>query len=552
MPDSHLGLEGGAAESDSHPLPGQSHAHSWARPAVWIVLLLAVCVLTLFANLGGKDLWGADESRHVQRAREMVADRQWMRPTYIGQANFDKPPVHYWLMAGAGLLLGPTETVFRLPAATFGLLTVLLTFALGAHLYGVRAGGLAGFVLATAFLFVFYARAAFIDVPLVACITGAVLAGHLALRSDRGWVAAGGLTALFLAGGTLGKGLAGLVLPLLVLGASGSAAGRWGRLAGITGAAVLLAAPLYVGLGSEFTGRFLSFDHLRRFLVAQDELGGDNPWYFYGPALLGNFLPWTILLPAVGLALASAPNAWRRWRLPLAWFAVTFVVLTLGANKREPYLLTLFPALALLVGAAADDLLAGRAQGRLLTCWRLCLAAVGVTFAAGGPLLPALWPARLGTVHWGLWPLVLAGGGLWVAYGAIRRTGFEVLAATGLLVLAGLQLTVWQLFPAMNATRSARAAAAQVRTAAGAAPLAVTKDVHPGLVFYLDLPRPAEALVPAEAIGDALQAGRLVLTTPAALPPDVLASGRGKVRATVRFQRLEFVVIEDASGRPPG
>jgi len=119
-------------------------------------------------------------------------------------------------------------------------------------------------------------------------------------------------------------------------------------------------------------------------------------------------------------------------------------------------------------------------------------------------------------------------------------------------VLAGLQLTVWQLFPAMNATRSARAAAAQVRTAAGAAPLAVTKDVHPGLVFYLDLPRPAEALVPAEAIGDALQAGRLVLTTPAALPPDVLASGRGKVRATVRFQRLEFVVIEDASGRPPG
>lgn len=347
----------------------------------------------------------------------------------------------------------------------------------------------------------------------------------------------------------MGKGPAGFVLPLLVLGVGGSAAGRWGRLAGIAGIAVTLAAPLYVGLGSEFTGRFLTFDNLRRFMVAQDELGGDNPVYFYVPALLGNFLPWTILLPVVGLALASVPGALRRWRLPLAWFAVTFVVLTVGANKREPYLLTLFPALALLVGAVADDLLAGRAQGRLLACWRVCLVAFGIASAAGGLLLPALWPVRLGTVHWGLWPVALAGGGLWLAYRASRRTGLEVVAVTGVLALAVLQLTVWQLFPAMNATRSARAAAALVRTAAGAAPLAVTKDVHPGVVFYLDLPRPAEALVPVEGIGDALRAGRLVLTTPATLPPDVLTSGRGKVRATVKFQRSEFVVIEDAGGR---
>ena len=65
MPDSHLGLEGGAAESDSHPLPGQSHAHSWARPAVWIVLLLAVCalvIMNLTTNYFTKDanwtVWG--------------------------------------------------------------------------------------------------------------------------------------------------------------------------------------------------------------------------------------------------------------------------------------------------------------------------------------------------------------------------------------------------------------------------------------------------------------------------------------------------------------
>jgi hypothetical protein len=32
---------------------------------IWITLLIVVCALTLFANLEGRDLWGADESRHL-------------------------------------------------------------------------------------------------------------------------------------------------------------------------------------------------------------------------------------------------------------------------------------------------------------------------------------------------------------------------------------------------------------------------------------------------------------------------------------------------------
>jgi len=96
---------------------------SWlGRRAVWVVLLVVVCALTLFANLGGKDLWGADESHDAERAREMLASRQWLRPTFLGQADSDKPPLQHWLMAGAGMLFGPSDTVFRLPAAGFGLL----------------------------------------------------------------------------------------------------------------------------------------------------------------------------------------------------------------------------------------------------------------------------------------------------------------------------------------------------------------------------------------------------------------------------------------------
>ncbi len=515
----------------------------WSHPyGAWVVLLVAVGALTLFANLSGKDLWGVDESLDAARAREMVTSRQWMIPTYLGRPNFEKPPVHYWIMAGAGLLFGPSDTTFRLPVAGFGLATVLLTFALGAHLYGARAGGIAGFVLATSFLFVFYARTAFVDVPLLACITGAVCAGHRALETDTRWTGPAGLAAFLLAAGTVEKGLAGLVLPLLVLMLGGSVAGRWRRLTAIAGLATALAAPLYIRAGTAFTGRFLMFDHFRRFFVPQADLGGNHPAYFYLPALLGNFLPWTILLPAVAVALACTPGAFRRWRLPVAWFGVTFLLLSLGANKREPYLLPLFPALALLLGVVADEVLAGRARAALQQWWRWCLTGLGASCALAGLLLPVIWPPRLGTLNWYPWDAVVVLTGAWLVLCSWRRAQVAALVAAGLLVLGTTQLLVWQLLPAMNVTRSGRQAAAIVHAAAGSAPLAVLPDVPAGLVFYLDLPRPAEAMVSLERLPETLRSGRLVLGSKRELS-HLLTEGGGTVRARVPFHKAEYWLL---------
>jgi 4-amino-4-deoxy-L-arabinose transferase-like glycosyltransferase len=514
--------------------------------AAWVILLVAVCALTLFANLGGKGLWGADESREAERAREMVgslqANRQWMTPTYLGRPSFVKPPVHYWIMAGAGLLFGPSDTSFRIPVAGFGLATVLLTFALGSHLYGARAGGIAGIVLATSYLFAFYARTAFVDVPLLACITGAISAGHRALEMETRWTGPASLAAILLAAGTVEKGLAGLVLPLLVLVVGGSVAGRWRRLAAVAGLAGVLAAPLYIWVGAAFTGRFLMFDHFQRFFVPEAVLGGNHPTYFYLPALLGNFIPWTILLPAAAIALACTPGALRRWRLPVAWFGVTFLVLNLGANKRESYLLPLFPALALLLGVVADEVLAGRARASLQQWWRWCLTGLGASCALAGVLLPVVWPTRLGTPNIYPWGAIIALTGTWLVLCSWRRAEVVALVAAGLLAVGITQLLVWQLLPAMNITRSGRQAAEIIRAAAGSAPLAVLPDVHPGLVFYLDLPRPAEATVSLERLPETLRSGRLVLGRERDLSR-LQTEWRATVRATVLFQKEEYLLL---------
>lgn len=513
--------------------------------AIWMLALSMVCGLTLFANLGAKDFWKADESRHAQRAAEMLASRQWRTPTYLGRPSFDKPPIHIWLMAGSGLLPGPAEVTFRLPAASAGLTTVLLTFALGTRLFGPRAGGMAGFVLATAFLFVYYARAAFIDLPLVACITGAVLFGHRALDARGGHGCDAALAATCLAAGTVAKGPVGLILPLLVLAASGAASGRWHTLVRIAFVSLVAVVPLYLLIGYEFTRRFLIVDNLLRFLQPQANLGGSQPIYYYAVVLLGNFLPWTFFLPAVGVAIALTPGTWRRWRLPLVWFAVTFILLTVAANKREPYLLPLFPSLALLVGVAADDLRAGHAPTAAVRWWRVSLVALGGAFGLAGLILPFLWPALLGKLAWGPVGVALAAAGAWVVIQSRDPAHPWTAVAAGALVLVGMAVLVWSLLPAMNRTRSARLAAATLRAAAGSAPIAVLEGAHPGLVYYMGFSRPAEASVAPADVAAALRGGRLVLAGPQALE-DLHLSGEEGVSARTRvwFYKQEYLLLE--------
>lgn len=176
---------------------------------------------------------------------------------------------------------------------------------------------------------------------------------------------------------------------------------------------------------------------------------------------------------------------------------------------------------------------------------------LGGTGAVGGLLPLVIWPTRLGPIRWEGWSLVLVAGEVWLVLRVLRGTELSVVAATGVLVLAAVELLVWQLLPAMNPTRSARATAAAVRAAADPASPGVTQDTHPGVVYHLDLPRPAEALVPPTRVAEVLRSERPVLMSlsPGMPLPQILSSGQAKVRIRMQFQRLEYLVLEWA-GKP--
>jgi 4-amino-4-deoxy-L-arabinose transferase-like glycosyltransferase len=87
-------------------------------------------------------------------------------------------------------------------------------------------------------------------------------------------------------------------------------------------------------------------------------LGGgplrSNPWWFYGPQFIGDFLPWSPLV------IAAIVVAWRRgWlrddplaRFGLAWFLGVFGMLSCAQFKRGDYLLPAYPGAALFFGCA--------------------------------------------------------------------------------------------------------------------------------------------------------------------------------------------------------
>jgi 4-amino-4-deoxy-L-arabinose transferase-like glycosyltransferase len=95
-------------------------------------------------------------------------------------------------------------------------------------------------------------------------------------------------------------------------------------------------------------------------------LGGgplrSNPWWFYGPQFVVDFLPWSPLF------IGAVVWAWRRGllrddplaRFGLAWFVGILVVLSCARFKRADYLLPAYPGASLFLGCVAARVGAGR------------------------------------------------------------------------------------------------------------------------------------------------------------------------------------------------
>ena len=341
---------------------------NWLSKRLSWVLMLASATL-FYLPLGNRALWNSDEGRYAEIAREMLELKDWITPHLNYVLYFEKPPLMYWLTSLSFLVFGPTAFAARFWCATFGLLTVGVTYLIGKHWRSERAGLLAGGILATSFGFFFLTQFLVLDMALTFWMTLALYASSRILqeRPPEAVKRYATLLAFAMAGGILTKGLIAIVFPVGILGLAlaytrlGVQTRKipWPRLFLFT---AILASPWFILVSlrhPSFIPFFFIREHFERFLTTVHHRS--EPFYFFIPVLLVGFLPWTVFLPKILIsAFKNHGTAMKRdpvMALLMIWSFLIVIFFSFSQSKLAGYILPVFPALALLGGNAFEDAL---------------------------------------------------------------------------------------------------------------------------------------------------------------------------------------------------
>ena len=364
-----------------------------------LCILLALCGILLFWNLGALGLTDRDEGRNAEAGREMLETGDWMSPTFNYEPRYAKPALVYWLMGASYKTFGVSEFAARFPSALFGLGLILMLYLFLARLRDANTALLAALMLALNLQMIGLNRMALTDSVLIFFTTLSLFAfwlGFQTSRERRPWLwicyAAMGIA-------TLAKGPVGFLVPLIVIALYLSLTKQWrlfwqeGRPLAGTALTILIALPWYAGMwwlhGSEYADSAQA-NTVGRFLKPME--GHSFGFLFYVPVLLLGFFPWS------GWLLFAWPQTFKSWRatgkpnttgvtsqanaeetadpvgLPAAspelspvtahpspsdrldWFAAawifaTFVFFTLSSTRLPHYIGPLFPAAAILTAS---------------------------------------------------------------------------------------------------------------------------------------------------------------------------------------------------------
>jgi 4-amino-4-deoxy-L-arabinose transferase-like glycosyltransferase len=325
--------------------------------------LLLLGLLLFLPGIAGRDLWDPDEPRYAEVAREMKESGEWFLPHLNGKVYSEKPPLHFWLIGAAALATGGVGPVAaRLPSLLAGLTTLFLLFAMARRLFDRRVAWWSVLILATSARVLWQARVGQIDMLLMCMVT---LAMYFFVR---GWLEhrRGFFRLFFVAAGlgTLAKGPAGLLPPLLAIVVFAVATRESGRLRELripTGlaiwAAVVLLWLLPGGLagGAGYVETVVFKQNVTRYL---DPWHHFRPFYYYFTTVPVDFLPWAFFLPgAIWLGWRrTTGNERRGYLFAVCWMAVTVLFFSLSPAKRTVYVLQMFPAMAMLVAWSCAEI----------------------------------------------------------------------------------------------------------------------------------------------------------------------------------------------------
>lgn len=450
----------------------------------WAYAVLAGLVFLLaLPGLFSLPTLDRDEGRFAEASSEMLESGDFVVIRYHNELRNKKPvAIHWFQSAAVGATSGAAErniADYRIPSMLGAILAAIGTLWGGGALFNRRAAFIGALILGTTLLLTTEANIAKTD----AAQCGILVMGMAALAHMRNGNTSKWLGVLFWVCLSFGVLLKGPIAPLVCFATIGALM-LWERkyawakpLLYWMGLSLfcVITIPWYVAVQVATQGEFLSeavrVDLAPKLVEAAE--GHSGPPGMHTAALPLLFWPGTLLLiPGIWLAITKvfprktktgAPaeaartataQAWEdreaaAWRFLVCWFVPSWIVFELAPTKLVHYTLPMYPALALMAGAAADHWFSTNSwkQGRWLSVAlfgvvTLLMAALPTPWVLDairadaasdfGPLadrVAATWETAWNATGLWLWPtlLILAAAGGTI-YALVKKNPLGLIA----------------------------------------------------------------------------------------------------------------------------
>ena len=328
-------------------------------------------------------------------AREMLANDNWVVPTFNGEVRLQKTPLSYWLVASVAKITGSVnEFSARLPSASLAILSAAAILYFTAQWLEFPIAILSAAVWISTLAFIRYSHNGRPEMVLCTFIAISMLSFYSAMKttSRRRQISYMLIFWLSFSLGMLAKGPAPLVLIAPPIFFYFAVFRQWNKLkltlpiiGTILFLLIVLPWPIMVAAKVPDGWAFWKREFVDRFMG--DYASGRKPFWYYLPIMLlfaapfSAFVPHAIIAPFYHVWERKRPVIWYLW----LWLVLQILVMSISGGKRQHYILPAMPAFSILAAICLYDMIFEQKafKPKQVRNFFICHIAVIIAAAAG-------------------------------------------------------------------------------------------------------------------------------------------------------------------------
>lgn len=281
------------------------------HPELFTILGLSILFYFIFFhNIWAYALMDVDETRYVTMSKDMFHSKDFLTLYLNKEYFFEKPPLYFWGECLSFAFWGRvTEFTARFPVALDGMLCCFTVYFLGKRIISRGYGVVSSLIFATSLEFLILAKFAILDIVVATCIGFSLCFGIFTnFCKEKHKKYCWWLFYIFSGLAVMAKGIPGFVIPFgsmfFISLYSKNFKEIFKPLYFIPGIILflLITLPWHIIMlkmhDPMFFDEYIVKHHIERF-IGGNELGREQPFYFYILTLLWGFFPWIFSVLAV-------------------------------------------------------------------------------------------------------------------------------------------------------------------------------------------------------------------------------------------------------------